>query len=185
MDLVYWIIAAVVVIIVLAVIWIYNSLIQLRVRVNNSLSQIDVQLKRRFDLIPNLVEAVKGYAKHERRVFNEVTKARASMAQAKGMREKAGASDFLSKALKSLFAVAENYPALRASENFKHLQDELSGLEEKIAYARQFYNDSVMIYNTQILVFPNNVLADVLGFKKRDFFMTAAEEKKAVKVEFE
>jgi LemA protein len=163
----------------------YNGFVQKKVRIDNAWAQIDVQLKKRFDLVPNLVETVKGYAKHERGVFENVTKARAQMLGAGTLAAKAKASDALSGALKSLFAVAENYPQLRASENFKMLQEELDGIESKIAYARQFYNDSVMDYNTALQVFPGNVFAGMFGFKPREFFEVAAPaEREAVKVKF-
>ncbi len=153
-------------------------------RVSEALSEIDVQLKRRTDLIPNLVETVKGYAKHEKDVFENVTKARSSLMQAQGTESKAQANNQLTQALKSLFAVAEAYPALRATENFKALQDELSDTENKIAYSRQFYNSNVMDYNTKIAVFPTSLFAQLLGFKPAEFFAATEEEKKAVKVSF-
>ena len=168
---------------ILFVIYIYNSLIRLRLRVNNAWSQIDVQLKRRYDLIPNLVSTVKGYMKHEKGVLEEVTKARTSLISG-NMADKAKASNQITAALKSIFAVAENYPQLRASENFKQLQEELSGTESKIAYARQFYNDSVMAYNEGRQVFPKNIFAALFRFERKDFFETEKEEKKNVKVEF-
>ena len=162
----------------------YNGLVSLRVKVENAFAQVDVQLKQRSDLVPNLVEAVKGYAKHEKSVFEDVTKARAAMMNAGSIAGKAQASDMLTGALKSLFAVAENYPQLRASENFKELQVELTDLESKIAYARQFYNDAVQDYNTQIAVLPNSLLAGGLGFQKKEFFQAAEEERKSVRVKF-
>lgn len=162
----------------------YNGLVKAKVRVEESWSGIDVQLKRRSSLIPNLVEAVKGYAKHEKEVFENVTKARSALMQATGAKEAAQANNMLAGALKSLFAVAEAYPALRASENFKQLQDELSDTESKVAYARQFYNSNVMDFNTKIRVFPNVLLAGPLGFKPAEFFEAEEEEKKDVKVKF-
>jgi len=162
----------------------YNGLVKAKVRVEESWSGIDVQLKRRSSLIPNLVEAVKGYAKHEKEVFENVTKARSALMQATGAKEAAQANNMLAGALKSLFAVAEAYPALRASENFKQLQDELSDTESKVAYARQFYNSNVLDFNTKIRVFPNVILAGMLGFKPAEFFEAEEEEKKDVKVEF-
>lgn len=163
---------------------IYNSLVTKRNRVQNAWAQIDVQLKKRYDLVPNLVETVKGYAKHEKSVFEEVTKARAAVMSAKTPQESAAANNMLSAALKSLFAVAENYPKLRANENFLHLQSELSEIEGKIAYARQFYNDSVYDYNTSLQVFPNNIFAGLLGFRATEFFKASEEESKAVTVKF-
>ncbi len=179
-----WIVLGVVLFLILVVILIYNSLIRLRNQVENSWAQIDVQLKRRNDLIPNLVETVKGYAKHERGVLNEVTQARTSVMRAKSVEDKAEASNMLSSTLKSLFAVAENYPDLKANQNFLQLQEELSGTENKIAYSRQHYNDMVMRFNTKIQVFPNNVFAGMFSFTKRAMFETPEEEKKNVKVKF-
>ncbi len=170
-------------VVVLFIIYIYNSLIRLRMRVHNAWSQIDVQLKRRYDLIPNLVSAVKGYMKHEKGVLEEVTKARTSLMSG-SLASKAKASNQITEALKSIFAVAENYPQLKASENFKQLQEELSGTESKISYARQFYNDSVMLYNEALQVFPKNIFAALFRFEKKDFFKTEETEKKNVKVEF-
>lgn len=164
---------------------IYNSLVTLRNRVKNAWAQIDVQLKRRYDLIPNLVETVKGYASHEKAVFENVTKARAAAISATGVANHAQAENMLSSALKSLFAVAENYPELKASQNFMMLQEELSGTESKIAYARQFYNDSVMEYNIKIQQIPYNIVAGLFGFKKEELFeVQAAEEREAPKVRF-
>jgi len=173
-----------VVLVVLAFVLIYNSLVQSKNRIDNAWAQIDVQLKKRYDLIPNLVETVKGYAKHEKDLFENVTKARASMASANTVGEKAKASNALAGTLKSLFAVAENYPQLRASENFKALQEELSGVESKIAYARQFYNDNVLDFNTKIQTIPYNLIAGMLGFKAFEYFKVEGEEREAVKVKF-
>ena len=177
-----WIII-VIVAVVLFVIYIYNSLIRLRMRVKNAWSQIDVQLKRRYDLIPNLISTVKGYMKHEKGVLEVVTKARTSLITG-SMKDKAKASNQVTDALKSIFAVAENYPQLKANENFIQLQEELSGTESKIAYARQFYNDSVMQYNESLQVFPKNFFARLFSFKAEDFFKTEGKEKENVKVEF-
>ncbi|HIH12660.1 MAG: LemA protein [archaeon GW2011_AR9] len=178
-----WITVIIAAIVVLFIIYIYNSLIRLRMRVNNAWSQIDVQLKRRYDLIPNLVSAVKGYMKHEKGVLEEVTKARTSLITG-SMATKAKASNQITEALKSIFAVAENYPQLKANENFLQLQEELSGTESKISYARQFYNDSVMAFNEAIQVFPKNIFARLFGFEQKDFFKAEETEKKNVKVEF-
>lgn len=178
-----WLIIVIVVVVVLLIAYIYNSLIKLRIRVKNAWSQIDVQLKRRYDLIPNLINTVKGYMKHEKGVLEEVTKARTALIT--GTPDtKAKASNQITDALKSIFAVAENYPELKANENFKMLQEELSGTESKIAYARQFYNDSVMAYNEALQVFPKNLFAKMFGFKESDFFATKGKEKENVKVEF-
>jgi LemA protein len=164
----------------------YNNLVALRARVNNAWSQIDVQLQKRYDLVPNLIETVKGYAKHEKKVFTQVTEARAAMSQAGSVNEKAKADDMLSGALKSLFAVAESYPDLKANENFKMLQEQLDGIESKIAYARQFYNDSVLEYNTKIQQMPDVLIANAFGFTKSDYFKTeSAEARKNVKVKFD
>jgi LemA protein len=178
-----WIIITVAVVVVLALVYIYNNLIKLRIRVKNAWSQIDVQLKRRYDLIPNLVDAVKGYMKHEKGVLAEVTKARTSLTHG-SMESKAKASNQITDALKSIFAVAESYPDLKASENFKQLQEELSGTESKIAYARQFYNDSVMAFNEAIQVFPKNLFAKMFGFHQEEFFGAEEKERKNVKVKF-
>ena len=178
-----WIIGLIVVVVILFIIYIYNSLIKLKVRVKNAWSQIDVQLKRRYDLIPNLVNAVKGYMKHEKGVLEEVTKARTSLISG-SKEDKAEASNQITSALKSIFAVAENYPNLKASENFKQLQEELSGTESKIAYARQFYNDSVMAFNEAIQVFPKNMFAKMFGFHQEEFFGAEEKERKNVEVKF-
>ena len=171
-------------VLVLYLISTYNSLVVLKARIKEAFSGIDVQLKRRADLIPNLVETVKGYAKHEKEVFENVTKARSSLMKAESLGEKAKANNQLSEALKSLFAVAEAYPQLQASANFQELQRQLEDTEDKIAYSRQFYNTNVLDYNTKIKVFPNNFLANVFGFKEEEFFAANEEERKAIKVSF-
>lgn len=163
----------------------YNILVTSRMRVKEAWSGIDVQLKRRADLIPNLVETVKGYAKHERSVFENVTKARSALLSAKTPQAKGEANRSLTAALKTLFAVAESYPDLKASENFKDLQRQLEDTEDKIAYARQFYNSNVLLYNTKIKVFPNVLLAQRFGFKEEEFFEAEEKERKEVEVEFE
>lgn len=178
------IIIAVVALILLYFLVIYNSLVTAKNRISEALSQIDVQLKRRTDLIPNLVESVKGYAKHEKELLENVTKARASLMTAGTTTEKAEANNQLSQTLKSLFAVAENYPDLKASENFKELQEELSDTENKIAYSRQFYNSNVLDFNNKLAVFPSNLIGNMFGFKPADFFQASEEEKKEVKVKF-
>lgn len=165
-----WIIIGVIVVLVLAVIFMYNSLVRLNVRVEEAWSDITVQLKRRADLIPNLVNSVKGYAKHEKSVFEEVTKARAAVVGANGVKETADAENQLTGALKSLFAVAESYPDLKASDNFRQLQDELVDTEDKIQAARRFYNGSARDLNIKIKTFPTNIFANMLGFKVREFF---------------
>jgi len=157
-------------VVVVAAIGIYNGLVVLRNRCENAWSQVDVQLRRRYDLIPNLVETVKGYAKHEREVFEKVTQARAQAINAGTVKDQAQAENMLTGALKSLFAVAENYPDLKANQNFLLLQEELAGTESKIAYARQFYNDTVMKFNQKQQVFPSNIIANMFNFKERDYF---------------
>lgn len=170
---------------IVAYIWLsYNSLVTLRERIKEALSGIDVQLKRRTDLIPNLVESVKGYAKHEKEVFENVTKARSQLMKAEGPHQKAEADNMLTGALKSLFAVAEAYPNLRASENFQHLQEELSDTENKISYSRQFYNSNVLAYNTKIKMFPSSIIAQQFKFGEKEFFETEDSEKQPVKVSF-
>lgn len=165
-----WIIIGVIVVLVLAVVVMYNSLVKLNVRVDEAWSDITVQLKRRADLIPNLVNSVKGYAKHEKGVFEEVTKARTAVMDAKGVQETADAENMLTGALKSLFAVAENYPDLKANENFKHLQEELVDTEDKIQAARRFYNGSARDLNIKVKTVPYNIFAGMFGFKEREFF---------------
>ncbi|HZX45521.1 MAG TPA: LemA family protein [Candidatus Nanoarchaeia archaeon] len=178
------IVGIIVVVLVLFVILIYNSLIRLKNQVKNAWAQIDVQLKRRTDLIPNLVETVKGYMKHEKEVLENVTRARSAVMKAGSVHEKAAASNMLSDTLKSLFAVAENYPTLKANENFLQLQEELSGTENKIAYSRQHYNDIVMHFNNKIQTFPNNIFANMLNFKQEESFTATEAERKNVKVKF-
>ena len=163
----------------------YNSFVTLRNRIDNAWSQIDVQLKKRYALIPNLVETVKGYARYEKSVFENVTKARSAMMTAGNVADKAKADNMLTGALKSLFAVAENYPNLKANENFKQLQEELSGIESKIAYARQFFNDSVLEYNTKTQTVPSSIIAGMLGFHKKDYFQAEGNERAPVKVSFD
>lgn len=174
-----------IVVIALFVGFLYNSLVRGRIRVKEAWSGIEVQLKRRSSLIPNLVETVKAYAKHEKEVFENVTKARAALVGAKNPNQAAEANNTLTGTLKTLFAVAENYPELKASENFQQLQEELSDTETKIAASRQFYNANVLDYNTKIKVFPNVLLASALGFKEEMFFEADEESKKDVKVKFE
>lgn len=151
-------------------VFVYNNLISLANRTNEAWSDIDVELKRRADLIPKLIDTVKGYVKHEKEVLKEVTEARVSLVNANSLAEKAKANDNLSESLKSLFAVAEGYPQLRASENFNELQRELTNTENKIEYARRYYNGNVRDLNTNIQVFPYNLLANIFGFKTREFF---------------
>ncbi|MGB6837137.1 MAG: LemA family protein [Dehalococcoidia bacterium] len=168
----------------LFVVGVYNGLIRSRVRTREAWSGIDVQLKRRADLVPNLVETVRGYASHERETFDSVTRARAMLQQAGGPAQAAEANNQLSQALRSLFAVAENYPQLRASENFMALQSELSDIEEKIAYARQFYNRNVSDFNSRIQVFPNVMIANMFNFQRFEFFEVEEEAREAPEVSF-
>jgi LemA protein len=185
MTLPIWIVLGVVAVIVLWAIVTYNSMITLRNRIDNAWSQIDVQLRRRYDLIPNLVETVKGYAAHERQTFEEVTKARQAGIDASSVKDQAAAENMISQALRRLFAVAEAYPQLRATENFQMLQEELSGTESKIAYARQFYNDSVLSYHNLIQSFPARIIANMGGFQPKDYFeIEEPEAKQPVKVQF-
>jgi LemA protein len=177
----------VLIIVIFAVIWgvlTYNSLIILRGRVDNSWAQIDVQLKRRFDLIPNLVSSVKGYAQHEKETLEEVTASRTKYLSAKTPEEKLGANSELSGALSRLFAVAENYPDLKASTNFLDLQEQLKDTEDKISYSRQFYNDTAMKFNIAIVKVPTSIIAGLFGFKGRPYFKTEGEERENVEVKF-
>ena len=178
------IILVVVVLLILWFIGVYNSLVQLRNKVRNQFSQIDVQLKRRFDLIPNLVETVKGYAKHESETFEKVVQARNTYATATTDADKIEAANQMTQAVRGLLALAESYPELKANTNFLSLQADLKETEEKISYARQFYNDAVMVYNNKIQVIPGNIVAGICGFKAEKLFEAEAEERKNVKVEF-
>lgn len=179
-----WVILVIAILIALFLWFSYNSLVVAKNRVAESWSGIDVQLKRRNDLIPNLVETVKGYAAHEKQVFEEVTNARTAVMNAGNAKEAAGASNMLTGALKSLFAVAEAYPDLKASDNFKELQGELSDTETKIAASRQFYNSNVLDYNNKIKVFPTVLIANSFGFAPSEFFEASEEDKKPVEVKF-
>jgi len=169
---VLWVIIIVVIVVVLAGILVahYNKLVRLRNRAENAWAQVDVQLRRRYDLIPNLVEAVKGYAAHERETFEEVTKARTAAQQAKGVEEQAQAENLLTQAIGRLFAVAEAYPELRATENFQQLQAQLADTEQKIAIARQVYNDAVLTYDNALETVPTNIVAGVFNFEPREYF---------------
>lgn len=179
-----WILLGIVAVIVLAIIFIYNSLVNLKIRVDEAWSDITVQLKRRADLIPNLVDTVKGYAKHEKTVFENVTKARTetvNAAEKKGPAEAGKAENIFQEALKSLFAVAEDYPDLKADANFRHLQEELVDTEDKIQAARRFYNGSARDLNIKIKTFPNIIVAGPLGFSEREFF--EVDEAETAKIE--
>ncbi len=179
-----WIIIILVFILVVYPIFAYNSFIKLRNRVKEAASDIEVQLKRRYDLIPNVIESVKGYATHEKQVFEDVTMARSKAISAQGLKEKAQAEQELSNTLKSLFAVAENYPELKANTNFLELQKELSDTENKIQAARRFYNSMVLELNTKIESFPSNVIANIFKFQPAEFFDMDEKEKEPIKVQF-
>src|ERR671915_2651675 len=185
MDVLGWIAVGVVVLLVVFLIVTYNRLVQLRNRTEAAWSQIDVQLKRRYDLIPNLVETVKGYASHERETLDAVIEARNAGMTAQGPHDQAEAENMLSGALKSLFALSEAYPDLKANQNFAQLQEELTGTEGRIAYARQFYNDTVYRYNTKIQSFPANVLANSFRFTEREYFEADDGSRGPVQVSFE
>ena len=184
MSIILIILIVIIIAIILAIIGLYNGLVTARNKVKNAWAQIDVQLNRRAALIPNLVETVKGYAGHEKTVFEDVTAARAGLMNANGVKEINDANNQLTNTLKTLFAVAENYPELKANENFKELQAQLAQTEDKIAYSRQFYNDSVLMYNNKCQTFPSNIIANLFGFKEADFFEAAGEARSVPKVEF-
>ena len=179
------VILIIVAILVFAIIGLYNGLVQAKIKVDNAWSQIDVQLQRRFDLIPNLVETVKGYMKHENEVLTKVTELRTSWANAGTVAEKAELDNQLSGALKTIMAVSENYPDLKANQNFSELQQELQNTENKISFSRQFYNDSVTMYNTKLEVFPSNIIASMFHFTSEELFKTEnPEARQNVKVDF-
>ncbi len=163
----------------------YNGFVVLKTRIQEALSGIDVQLKRRADLIPNVVETVKGYAKHEKTVFNDVTKARSALLGAQSPQEKAQADNMLTGALKSLFAVAEAYPELKANTNFQDLQRQLEDTEDKVAYSRQFYNSNVLDFNAKVQMFPSNLIANAFGFNVFEFFEAEEVDKQNIKVKFD
>jgi LemA protein len=179
-----WIVLAILVLLLLYVIVSYNSLVRVRNRTDDAWSQIDVQLRRRYDLIPNLVETVKGYATHERQTFEAVTQARTQGMNAQGVAEQAQAENMITGALKSLFAVAEAYPELKANQNFLALQEELTATEGRISYARQFYNDTVLKLNTKVQTLPTNILAGMFGFKTREYFEADDTSRGPVTVQF-
>ncbi|VFU19356.1 Protein LemA [anaerobic digester metagenome] len=181
-----WVIGGLVLLVVVILISIYNRLVTLRQRLKNAWAQIEVQLKRRYDLIPNLVSTVKGYAAHEKETFERVTQARNMAISAKNVQEQAGAENMLTGALRQLFALAENYPELKANTNFMQLQEELTNTEGKIAFSRQFYNDTALKYNSAIQRFPAVMVAGMFGFQQEVYFNLddEAEARKAVKVEF-
>ena len=180
-----WIVLVVVILIVVWVIGMYNGLVTARQKVENAWSQIDVQLQRRFDLIPNFVETVKGYMTHESETFEKIAQLRTSWANSSSVGEKANLDGELTSALKTIMAVSENYPDLKANQNFADLSEELRNTENKISFSRQFYNDSVTMYNTKLELFPSNIIANMFNFKARELFETENEEaRKNVKVDF-
>jgi len=181
-----WLIALIIVIVFLVILFIgyYNRFAVLSNRIDNSLAQIDVQLRKRADLIPNLINTVKGAAKFERSVLNQVTKARTEFLKAKDIGEKVKAGNQMQAALKSIFAVAENYPQLQSSKNFLHLQQELSAIEDKVAYARQYYNDSIMAYNNSSRTFPGKFFFKLFGFKEKEYLKIPQESKAVPEVDF-
>ena len=180
-----WIALIIIVILIFWIISIYNGLIRSRQKVDNAWSQIDVQLQRRFDLIPNFVETVKGYMAHESETFEKITALRTSWANSTTVEEKAKLDGELSGALKTIMAVSENYPELKANQNFSELSEELRNTENKISFSRQFYNDSVTMYNTKLELFPSNLVAGMFNFQKRDLFAAESDEaRKNVKVDF-
>ncbi len=180
-----WVVLAIILVVAIAFVYYYNRFNLLGNRIDNSLSQIDVQLKRRADLIPNLIETVKGYAKHEKGIMADVTKARKALVGAKDISSKVKAGDALQSVLGRLFAIAENYPNLKANENFLELQRELSATEDRVAYARQNYNDSILDYNNLCKTFPGSVFAGMYGKQVREYLQIAEAERKVVKVDFE
>lgn len=180
-----WIILGIVVVLIIAVIGMYNSLVQSKIKVDNAWSQIDVQLQRRFDLIPNFVETVKGYMTHEKETFEKIASLRTSWANANSVSEKAELDNQLSTTLKTIMAVSENYPELKANQNFSELSEELRNTENKISFSRQFYNDSVTMYNQKLQLFPSNIIAGMFNFQPRELFAVEnAEVRKNVKVDF-
>ena len=180
-----WIALIIIAVLIIAIIAIYNGLVSAKLKVDNAWSQIDVQLQRRFDLIPNFVETVKGYMQHESDTFQKITELRTSWANTSSVGEKAKLDNELSSALKTIMAVSENYPDLKASANFTQLSEELRNTENKISFSRQFYNDSVTMYNTKLEVFPSNIIANMFNFKSRELFEAENEEaRKNVKVDF-
>lgn len=179
-----WILLAIIAIIVIMFILYYNRFVILGNRIDNSLSQIDVQLRKRADLVPNLMNTVKGYVKHEKAIFKQLTDARKAILQAKDLPTKMKAGNQLQKALKTIFALAESTPQLKANENFLQLQQELSAIEDKVAYSRQFYNDSILDYNNSIKVFPGNFFASIFGLKQKEYLKIPAEARAIPKVSF-
>ena len=180
-----WIVLAIIVVAIFSIIAMYNGLVQSKIKVDNAWSQIDVQLQRRFDLIPNFVETVKGYMSHEKETFEKIAELRTSWANAESVGDKAKLDGELSTTLKTIMAVSESYPELKANQNFSELSEELRNTENKISFSRQFYNDTVTTYNTKLEVFPSNIIAGMFNFKPRDLFKAESDEaRKNVKVDF-
>jgi LemA protein len=184
MAAIFWVLIAIAAILVISFIYYYNKFVLLIQRANNSLAQIDVQLKKRADLVPNLIETVKGYAKHEKGIMDSVTKARQAMVSATGLVNRMKAGNALNNALGKLFAIAENYPQLKANENFLQLQQELAAIEDKIAYARQYYNDSIMSYNTAVVTFPGTFFASIYNKKQMEYLKIPEAQRAVPKVNF-
>ena len=185
LSILVWIIIVILILIVLILVYYFNRFVVLGNRIDNSLSQIDVQLRKRADLVPNLIKTVKGYAKHEAKIMKEVTDARKALLSAGTLEGRMKAGSELQNALKSIFAIAENYPQLRANENFLHLQQELAAIEDKVAYSRQFYNDSILTYNNTVQSFPGNSFASLYGKKKKEFLQIPTEARAVPKVDFD
>lgn len=179
-----YVILGIILLLIIYVVGVYNSLVKLRNKVNDQSSQVDIELKKRFDLVPNLVETVKGYAKHEKETLEEVIKARNSFTSAGNMNEELAANDNLSNALTKLFALSEAYPDLKANTNFINLQNSLNEIEENIAYKRSFYNETVRMYNDKIMTVPSNIVANIFNFKEKEYFQINDKEKENVKVSF-
>jgi len=184
LSILLWLVFALVLVVVLAIVYYFNKFVLLGNRIDNSLAQIDVQLKKRADLVPNLVNAVKGYMKHERGVITEVTNARKALVGAGNLPARVKAGDKLQAVLGKIFAIAENYPNLKANENFLQLQQELSAIEDKVAYSRQFYNDSILDYNNSVQTFPGNIFAGMFGKTQKEFLQIPAAAREVPKVEF-
>ncbi len=183
--MIIWVILTILLILIFAVIGMYNGLVQAKIKVDNAWSQIDIQLQRRFDLIPNFVETVKGYMNHEKQTLEKIAELRTSWANTSSVSEKADLDNQLSTALKTIMAVSENYPELKANQNFSELSEELRNTENKISFSRQFYNDTVTMYNTKLQVFPSNIIANMFNFTARDLFKVESDEaRKNVKVDF-
>ena len=179
-----WIILIIVVVVIGFVISVYNGLVKSKMKVDNAWSQIDVQLQRRFDLIPNFVETVKGYMTHEKETLEKIAELRTSWANASSVNDKINIDNQISSALKTIMAVSENYPDLKANENFKQLSDELTNTENKISFSRQFYNDAVTMYNTKLRTFPSNIIAGMFNFTPSELFKTDEASRQNVKVDF-